>query len=614
MKKFTFVKSLFLVMALFAGNAVWGQVEQLIYSSGFESSEGFTATQSYNNTTVKYQGPESQQWGVIMGTVSLSDKITDSQSMQMRSYADIATAGAVYTNFDLAEVTKVTFKAKAYNTATPSLNVYYSTDGGANWSAPTSITITTAALEYTYNISATGEFDNVRIKIEHPTVNAAGRLTIDDVKIYGMLYITSPTLTVNKATIPAMTAVVGSTDEETLNVSGVLLTDNIVMTIDGANAAMFSVSPSSIAQSGGSASDLLTVTYNPTAPGAHSATLRFNSAGATEVTRELTGTSTMILPVAVDASGISNTGFTANWNAVPGAAEYLLSVYTKTGSVDETDTENFSGITSSNGSVITTATYQPGWTVLSQSGSRQIYTSSGNYGAASPSLAFTATGDYIETATYPGTVKTVSFWAKQQSGATSSTLIQGYNGSAWVTIATLSNADIATAATKTYDLVSLNIPDIVKVKLIFTKALGNISIDDVVITYSGGNNTPIAGSPFTVSGENSKSISGLSSNTTYYYNVIAKNGSISTNSSNEIAVTTSIGTGLNSTDSGMRVRALNGNIVFNTEAGQLVEVYNTTGQILVSRLTTQGINTIPAKVKGMVFVKIGTEISKLIMQ
>lgn len=613
MKKFTFVKSLFLVMALFAGNAVWGQVEQLIYSSGFESSEGFTATQSYNNTTVKYQGPESQQWGVIMGTVSLTDKITDSQSMQMRSYADIATAGAVYTNFDLAEVTKVTFKAKAYNTATPSLNAYYSTDGGVSWSAPTSIAITTTAVEYTYTISATGEFDNVRIKIEHPTVSTAGRLTIDEVKIYGMLYISSPTLTVNKATIPAMTAVVGSTDNETLNVSGVLLTDNIVMTIDGANAAMFSVSPSSIAQSGGSASDLLTVTYNPTAPGTHSATLRFNSAGATEVTRELTGTSTMILPVAVDASGISNTGFTANWNAVPGAAEYLLSVYTKTGSVDETNTENFSGIVP-NGNLIESATYQSGWTVLSQSTSRQIYTSSGNYGAASPSLAFSATNDYIETATYPGAVKTISFWAKQQSGATSSTLIQGYNGSTWVTIATLSNEAIATAATKTYDLVSLNIPDIVKVKLVFTKASGNASIDDVVITYSGGNNTPIAGSPFTVSGENSKSISGLSSNTTYYYNVIAKNGSISTNSSNEIAVTTSIGTGLNSTDSGMRVRALNGNIVFNTEAGQLVEVYNTTGQILVSRLTTQGINTIPAKVKGMVFVKIGTEISKLIMQ
>ena len=89
MRKFTFVKSLFIALSLLGGNVVWGQVEQLIYSTGFESSEDFAATQSYSNTTVKYQGPESQPWGVILGSASFADKITDSQSMQMRSYATV---------------------------------------------------------------------------------------------------------------------------------------------------------------------------------------------------------------------------------------------------------------------------------------------------------------------------------------------------------------------------------------------------------------------------------------------------------------------------------------------------------------------------------------------
>ena len=613
MRKFTFVKSLFLALALWGGNVVWGQVEQVIYTCGFESSEGFTASQSYNNTTVKYQGPESQQWGVIMGTASFSDKITDSQSMQMRSYADITTAGAVYTDFNLTKVTKATFKAKA-NYAAASINAYYSTDGGTTWSTPTNISITTSALDYTYTISTTGEYDNVRIKIEHPTVNVAGRLTIDDVKIYGMLNITTPTLTVNKTTIPEMTAVNGTMDTEIVNVSGVLLTNDIIVSIDGVDAAMFSVSPETIVQSDGSASGAVTVTYNPTAPGNHSATLKFNSTGATEVTRTLSGTATMTPPVAIDASGISTTGFTANWNAVPGAVEYLLNVYTKTGSGQATNTEDFSGIIP-NGNAIGSATYQDGWTVLSQSSSRQIYTTEGNYGAASPSLAFTTTGDYIETDTYSGPVKSISFWAKQQSGATSTTLIEGYNGSTWVTIGTLSNADIATATTKTYDLVALNVPNIVKVKFTFTKVAGNISIDDIVVTYAGGTNTQIAGSPFTVTGETSKAIGGLNSSTTYYYTVVAKSGAIITSKSNEIAVTTSIGTDLNNaTIHDMQIHAVNGNIVLNTEAGQLVEVYNSTGMKVGSRLTNDGINTIPVRVKGVVFVKIGKEISKLIME
>ena len=64
----------------------------------------------------------------------------------------------------------------------------------------------------------------------------------------------------------------------------------------------------------------------------------------------------------------------------------------------------------------------------------------------------------------------------------------------------------------------------------------------------------------------------------------------------------------------MNLRAVNGNIVLNAEAGQLVEVYNSIGQKVGSRLTSEGVNTIPARVKGVVFVKIGSEVSKLIME
>ncbi len=243
------------------------------------------------------------------------------------------------------------------------------------------------------------------------------------------------------------------------------------------------------------------------------------------------------VPVATAATAVTATGFAANWNAVAGATGYELDVYTKITGGTATETESFDGITP-NGNLIGSATYLPGWSVLSQSTSRQIYTTSGNFGESSPSLAFTTSGDFIETATYANPITSLSFWAKQQGGATSSTLIEGYNGSSWSTIATLSNEYVATAGTVSYDLVALGKTDIVKIRLIYTKVAGNLSIDDVAVTYGGSTNTPITGSPFTITGDNSKAITGLASGTTYYYVVRATNSAGTSGNSNEIEVTT----------------------------------------------------------------------------
>ena len=102
----------------------------------------------------------------------------------------------------------------------------------------------------------------------------------------------TPTITVTETTVPAMTAVVGGTpDTETINVEGTNLTGNISVTIDGTDASMFSVTtnPSPLTSVGGTT----TIIYTPTAAGTHTATLRLNSTGATEVTRQLNGTATI---------------------------------------------------------------------------------------------------------------------------------------------------------------------------------------------------------------------------------------------------------------------------------------------------------------------------------
>jgi hypothetical protein len=423
---------------------------------------------------------------------------------------------------------------------------------------------------------------------------------------------TTPTITVTENTIADFAANVGSTSQKTANVSGINLTAGITLALSGTNAGLFSLSQSSVAQSGGTAANtVVTITYTPTSSGTHTATLTVSSAGATDVTRTLTATAGLDTPVATSASGANNSTFTANWDAIPGATEYQLDVYTKSGSGTVSETEAFDGITPS-GNLIGSATYLTGWSASSQSASRQIYTTATNFGVASPSFAFTLTGDYIETTTYASPVKTLSFWVKQQSGATSSTLIEGYNGSVWSTIATLSNLDVATAGTKSYDLVALGKLDIVKIKMTFTKVAGNLSIDDVIVTTGGLTNTPIAGSPFTVTGAISKQLTGLNGGSTYYYTVIAKDGSVTTPASNEMAAST-LTTAIDQTNSVLAISAVNGKIVLRAVAGETINVYNAIGQKILSKSSIDGLNTFTVAAHGVVMVKVGNRVGKVIL-
>lgn len=216
-----------------------GLSETLIKSIGFESSESFTASTTYNNTTANQQGPIGERWNFIMGTPSVNAPITGSQSAQMRSYANNSNIGSVTMDYDLARVTKVTFQAK-HSDGIPTLNCYYSTNNGTTWSSPTPFATNTTEQEFTFNISETGEYNSVRIKFENAKVNAASRLFIDDVKVYSIannsttIYTTFPNcgatqLNVSETTLSGFTYAQdsGPSSEQSFTVSGVNLTNNI---------------------------------------------------------------------------------------------------------------------------------------------------------------------------------------------------------------------------------------------------------------------------------------------------------------------------------------------------------------------------------------------------
>lgn len=468
------------------------------------------------------------------------------------------------------------------------------------------------------------------------------RITNAQVKAY--VPAAAPTITVTENSVAAMQVVVGNTDAETVTVNGIELTDNIIVSLGGDNANMFEVSPTSLVAADGVASGTVTITYNPTAPGSHTATLKLNTVGGEEVTRALSGTATLATPVATDASGISTTGFTANWNAVPGATEYELSVYTKTitstpaadlfiseyveGSSNNKYIEIFNGTGAdvnlegykiqlfANGATTPTnnntlsGTLVNGQTVIYMNSSATLTLNEGV--TASTNTAMNFGGDdalalyKISTESYVDIFGTIgndpgSAWTADGGYTTvDKTLRRKSTVSGGITVSPTGTgvSGFATLATE-WDLYDQN------------------TISDLGShTYSGQSVsvTPLAGSPFTVVGETSKALSSLTEGTSYYYKVIAKNGTTVTAVSNEIKATTSLDTYIPSLPTGMHLRSVNGNILFNAEANQTVEVYNAIGQKLITRTTTTGLNSIPVKVKGVVFVKLGTEVSKLIVE
>jgi hypothetical protein len=127
-----------------------------------------------------------------------------------------------------------------------------------------------------------------------------------------------------------------------------------------------------------------------------------------------------------------------------------------------------------------------GWTFTSIGGT---YTTSGNYGTSSPSLKMDATSDRIVTPTLSGAATALSFWIKGQgTDASSALLVEAYNGSTWTTIANITNSLPTAATTKSYTFSSsLNY---VQFRFTYTKSAGNLSFDDVNITYSSGSCTP----------------------------------------------------------------------------------------------------------------------------
>jgi len=222
------------------------------------------------------------------------------------------------------------------------------------------------------------------------------------------------------------------------------------------------------------------------------------------------GASKLPAPEAVQPDDVGGDYFTAVWNPVDGATDYLLTVIAVPEGINETETADMGSTSTS------TAKFPAGWT----SSGTDTYTSSGNFGQASPSYKMKSNGAYLQTRNFDGTITKVQFWAKGNALSGSTLTLQGNDGSGWVTLATFTDDDISSLAGKTFTVTDIP-AGIHAVKFLYTKSAGNMALDDVVIT-TGAAETVLPGyDGVSTSGATSMRVNAAEGINTYRYYVVA---------------------------------------------------------------------------------------------
>ena len=214
-------------------------------------------------------------------------------------------------------------------------------------------------------------------------------------------------------------------------------------------------------------------------------------------------------PGSVWASETNGTSFEASWSAVAAATGYRLDVGTNAtfsaggGSSGVLVSEGFGGGT----------TAPAGWTFTAIDAT---YTSSGNYGAGSPSLKLDATGDAVETPAFSSATN-VSFWIKgNATGEGSSLRVEVLSGGTWSTLTDITALPL-TGTTYSFPLDAA----VTAARFTYTKSAGNLAFDDVRVDGSTSVPSFVAGyEDLAVSGT-SQLVEGLGLGKAYFFRVRA---------------------------------------------------------------------------------------------
>lgn len=232
----------------------------------------------------------------------------------------------------------------------------------------------------------------------------------------------------------------------------------------------------------------------------------------------------------VKATAVGKTGFTASWEGMEAADDYVVTLHklvyateaTQKGYDFSDELEGMPSLWKTNGNL-----------------------SMNNYGEESPCLRLNKIDTYLKMASAGNRISSVKFFAKSSSSTKATLAVEAYQNGEWKQIATLQGgADMASGDTYSYDLPEL--ADSVRLNVI-QRTSGAFYIDDVLLGCNALIHEPVAAyQKVSTNGKTEFAFSGLETDATYALVVNAsKKGELSY-SSKELIVTPASSTGISS--------------------------------------------------------------------
>ncbi|MDD5779669.1 MAG: M6 family metalloprotease domain-containing protein [Bacteroidales bacterium] len=249
-------------------------------------------------------------------------------------------------------------------------------------------------------------------------------------------------------------------------------------------------------------------------------------------------------PTALPPTGVTATGFTAHWEALPEAEAYELDVLTRSLTDAAVETVDFTdGVKQ----------LPAGWST----NCKMTLSVSGAYGQAAPSLSMPSDNCFLESAAYADDVRTLSLWYRERNAPCGRNylVVEALTAGTtdWVAVDTLWLTDTAPqsgtevswavveAAAGTPNLRPAPLPEQTRALRLTYRRVGSggLAVDDVCVGH-GGEETflPVPGFAALSAGASlSHAVEGLDLTAgTYYYRVRGLSGETRSLSSNVVAV------------------------------------------------------------------------------
>lgn len=504
-----FLKITLLLMALlFCGN-VGAETSTIIpnkTTTGSNSSSYVTTERQFTYTDVFYKinnwNPNNLQ---IRGNKGTAANLQTGENFYFRNTSPMP-----------GNITKVEIIGRSGTLVASKIYLQTGTDEISNQSIGESTAGTEDGNNVTWNVSGAHTYFAIGMEKGGTSGNVFINSIVVTYAITGMPHIDCSTEELNFETIQN-----NSSKELQFTISATDLMDNVELTVNG---DYFNCLPTIInkADDGSIAETTINVIYNPTIVGSHTGILSITSGGLTkEITLRGEAINPMLsTPVATDATDVTNTSFTANWEAVTNATSYEVNVLTD----QEIFNEDFSEIVG--GDNITSTGSGTLW------GGNDNFTNKQNVYEAGGAIKLGSSKNSGSISTKAldiiGSDVEVCFDVKGWTSVEGGIIVTIGETSHTIAYTATMNADFETECVSFQNVTE----GVVKIGTTGKRAF----IDNIIVK----SNAPIPGSPFTVSSGTSLNVTGLSSDTKYCYNVVAKaDGYLDSDVSNTICTTTS---------------------------------------------------------------------------